>query len=115
MATGLPYQAGLCHCLDCLKHHSALFHASALFPYDAVTIEGEARDYAGRFFRPSCGPKVFGRSADEVEVNLGSLNAPDQRLPTYELWPVRRETGLPPFPLVRQYERDRENTRRFEG
>ena len=31
---------------------SALFHASAVFPQDAVTIEGETRDYAGRFFCP---------------------------------------------------------------
>ena len=50
VATGRPYRVGLCHCLDCRKHHGALFHASAIFPQDAVTIEGETRDYAGRFF-----------------------------------------------------------------
>ena len=40
-ASGRPYRVGICHCLDCRKHHGALFHASAIFPEDAVTIEGE--------------------------------------------------------------------------
>jgi len=53
VASGRPYRVGICHCLDCRKHHGALFHASAIFPEDAVTIEGETRDYAGRFFLPS--------------------------------------------------------------
>jgi len=68
VASGLPYRVGLCHCLDCRKHHGALFNASAVFPQDAVTIEGETRDYAGRFFCPRCGSSVFARTADEVEV-----------------------------------------------
>ena len=78
VASGLPYRVGLCHCLDCRKHHGALFHASAVFPQDAVTIDGETRDYAGRFFCPRCGSSIFARTADEIEVNLGSLDAPDQ-------------------------------------
>src|SRR3546814_17242832 len=48
VATGLPYRVGLCHCLDCRKHHGALFHAAAIFPEDAVTIEGETCEYAAR-------------------------------------------------------------------
>src|SRR5215208_2897570 len=114
VASGLPYRVGLCHCLDCRKHHGALFHASAVFPQDAVTIDGETRDYAGRFFCPRCGSSIFARTADEIEVNLGSLDAPDQLMPTYESWIVRRESWLPPFPLTRRYERDRDATGRFE-
>jgi hypothetical protein len=57
---------------------------------------------------------VFARSQDEVEVSLGALDAPDELMPTYELWTVRRESWLPPFPLNRRYERDRDPTRRFE-
>lgn len=91
------------------------FHASAIFPQEVVTIDGETRAYAGRFFCPNCGSSVFGRSADEIEVNLGSLDAPDQLKPTYELWTVRRESWLPPFPLTRRYDRDRDATSRFEG
>jgi hypothetical protein len=113
-ASGPPYRVGLCHCLDCRKHHGALFHASAVFPQDAVTIDGETRDYAGRCFCPRCGSSVFSRSGGEIEVNLGSMDAPDQLRPTYELWTVRRESWLPPFPLTRRYERDREAAGRFE-
>ena len=46
VASGRPYRVGLCHCLDCRKHHGALFHASAIFRHEAVTIEGETRGYA---------------------------------------------------------------------
>lgn len=114
-ATGRPYRVGLCHCLDCRKHHGTLFHASAVFPENAVTIEGETRDYARRFFCPRCGSSVYGHSGDEIEVNLGTLDAPDQFAPTYELWTVRRESWLPSFPHVRRYEHDREDTDRFEA
>ncbi|ALN60902.1 glutathione-dependent formaldehyde-activating enzyme family protein [Lysobacter antibioticus] len=114
VATGRPYRVGLCHCLDCRKHHGALFHASAIFPEEAVTVEGETRAYKDRHFCPHCGSPVFGRSGDEIEVNLGALDAPDQFQPTYELWTVRRESWLPPFPLVRHYERNREGLTRFE-
>jgi len=111
-ASGSPYRVGICHCLDCRKHHGALFHASAIFPEDAVKIEGETRDYAGRHFCPRCGSSVFGRSGDEVEVNLGSLDSIDQFMPTYELWTIRRESWLPPLPVTKRYERDRESTGR---
>ena len=115
VASGSPYRVGICHCLDCRKHHGALFHASAIFPEDAVKIEGETRDYAGRHFCPRCGSSVFGHLGDEIEVNLGALDAPDQLKPTYEIWTVRRESWLPGFPLTRHYERDRDPTSRTEG
>jgi hypothetical protein len=114
VASGRPYRVGLCHCLDCRKHHGALFHASAVFPHGAVKIEGETREYAGRIFCPRCGSSVCSRSADEIEVNLGSLDAADQLVPTYELWAVRRESWLPQFAGVRRYERDRDAGSRFE-
>jgi hypothetical protein len=84
VASGFPYRVGLCHCLDCRKHHGALFSASAVFPQDAVTIDGETRDYAGRSFCPRCGSSVFARTADEIEVHLGSLDAPDQLSRAFE-------------------------------
>ena len=46
-ARGQPYRVGLCHCMDCRKHHGALFHASAIFPESAVTITGEAHATMG--------------------------------------------------------------------
>ncbi|AWV06186.1 glutathione-dependent formaldehyde-activating, GFA [Lysobacter maris] len=101
--------------MDCRKHHGALFHASAVFPGDAVVVEGETGDYAGRHFCPHCGSSVFSRSGDEIEVHLGSLDAPDQFTPTYELWTIRREAWLPEFPLAKRYARDREGAGREEA
>lgn len=115
IASGRPDRVGLCHCLDCRKHHGALFHASAIFPAERVTIDGKTRAYRGRFFCPRCGSSVFSRTADEVEVNLGALDAPDQLRPTYELWTLRREAWLPPFPIERRYQRDRDVSGRREA
>lgn len=112
---GKPYRVGLCHCLDCRKHHGALFHASAIFPQDMVAIEGETGSYAGRYFCPRCGSSVFSRSTDEIEIHLGALDLPDQFQPSYELWTIRREAWLPPFPLAHRYERDRESTDRSDN
>jgi len=107
VATGRPFRVGVCHCLDCRKHHGALFHASAIFPQDAVAVVGATASWAGRHFCPRCGSSVFSRSGDEVEVNLGALDDIDRFAPTYELWTIRREGWLPAFPLDRRYERDR--------
>ena len=114
-ARGQPYRVGLCHCLSCRKHHGALFFAAAMFPADAVTIEGETADYEGRHFCPRCGSSVFARSGDEIEVHLGTLDEPNRLMPTYETWTLRRESWLPPFPLLRRYEKNRENDGRHEG
>ena len=114
VASGRPFRVGICHCLDCRKHHGALFYASAVFPAEAVTISGETRNYLERHFCPLCGSSVFARSEEEIEVHLGSLDAPNQLTPTYESWTGRRESWLPPFPLSVRHEHDRETTRRSE-
>lgn len=114
VASGRPFRVGLCHCLDCRKHHGALFHASAVFARQAVTVEGETRHFRERHFCPRCGSPVFSRSGDEIEVHLGALDETDRLTPSYELWTIRREAWLPPFPLERRYERDRDATSREE-
>lgn len=114
VATGEPYRVGVCHCLDCRKHHGAIFFAAGMFPEQAVRIEGQTRDYKGRHFCPRCGSSVFNRSGDEVEVHLGALDAPDQLTPTYECWTIRREEWLPDFPGTRLYEQDRQGEGRHE-
>jgi len=114
VASGRPYRVGLCHCLDCRKHHGALFYAAAVFPAAAVTVDGETREYAGRYFCPRCGSSVFARSGDEVEVHLGALDRPGRFAPTYESWAVRREPWLPPFPAPKRYEHGRDETNRGE-
>jgi hypothetical protein len=113
-ARGEPYRVGICHCLDCRKHHGALFFAAAIFPEQAISVEGETRVYGGRHFCPDCGSSVFAHYRDEIELHLGALDAPDQFRPTYENWTVRREAWLPPFPLDRHYVGDRETRDRHD-
>lgn len=113
-AAGQPWRVGICHCLDCRKNHGALFHASAIFPEDAVTVTGETRAYQGRHFCPRCGSPVFAHFDDEIGVNLGALDAPDLLRPTYELWTIRREGWLPPFPGMRGFARNRTSDGREE-
>jgi hypothetical protein len=111
---GAPYRVGVCHCLDCRKHHGAVFGSSAIFPADAVTITGATSHYKNRHFCPTCGSSVFARSGDEIEVQLGCLDTPSQFRPTYENWVIRREDWLPPFDVARRYQQDREGEGRSE-
>jgi hypothetical protein len=113
-ATGLPYRVGICHCMDCRKNHGSLFHASAIFPADAVTLTGISHSYQDRSFCPTCGSQVFAHIGDEIGINLGAFDAPDQFTPTYELWTIRRESWLPEFPGLRRYDRNRESEGRTE-
>ena len=114
VASGPPYRVGVCHCLDCRKHHGAPFQAFAIFPEDEVIVTGETGDFRGRHFCARCGSSVFARSADEIEINLGILDAPDQFSPTYESWIVRREAWLPAFPTAHHYPHDRDGMGRGE-
>ncbi len=114
VALGLPLRVGICHCLDCRKHHGALFYAAAVFPRDAVTIVGSTGEYAGRHFCPRCGSSVFARTGAEIEVHLGTLDEPGHLVPTYESWTVRREPWLPVFPVAHRYARNRDDTSAFE-
>lgn len=108
VAHGQPDRVGICHCLDCRKAHGALFYAAAIFSQDAVTSTGETRAYKDRHFCPHCGSPVFARWESEVEVHLGTLDAPDQFTPTYECWTARREKWLPEFAGMKGYVGDRE-------
>jgi hypothetical protein len=109
-----PNRVGICHCLDCRKHHGAVFSTFAIFPAEAVTVTGSPADYRGRFFCPACGSSVFARTGDEIEVHLGTLDEPSQLRPSYELWVRRREDWLPPFDVSRRYDGNRTSSGRSE-
>src|SRR3954454_13608534 len=85
VASGLPYRVGICHCLDCRKHHGAIFRTFAILPENGVEVTGETRVYTHtngtlRHFCPSCGSPVRQTQpgSDETEIFLGSLDAPDR-------------------------------------
>ena len=108
VATGGPYRVGICHCLDCRKHHGALFFAAAIFPQDAVTVAG----LQGPPFLLALrlvGVRPGGRRGRGAPRRPGRARPADR---TYENWTVRRETWLPPFDLTHHYPHDRETTGR---
>ncbi len=108
VAEGAPLRVGVCHCMDCRKHHGAMFHASAIYPAKRVAVTGEVGEYRGRCFCPVCGSSVISRSGAEVEVHLGTLDEVGVFVPSYELWTVRREGWLPPFPGMEGFAGDRD-------
>ena len=106
-AQAAPLRVGICHCMDCRKHHGALFYAAAIFDKEMITVDGETQSYEGRHFCPCCGSSVFAVTEGEVEVHLGAFDAPDQFTPTYECWTKRREAWLPAFPEMVCFRADR--------
>jgi len=112
VASGRSFRVGLCHCLDCRTHHGALFSAAAVCPLDAVHITGGTHSFAGQHFCPRCVSSVFARSGDEVEVHSGTLDTPDQPMPSRT---ARREAWLPPFPVAAHCLQDRDATERAKG
>ena len=105
-ATGTPDRVGVCHCLDCRKHHGAVFFAAAVFPRAAVTLTGDSASYDGRVFCTDCGSSVVSHIGDETEVHLGALDVPNQLKPTYELWVCRRESWLSPVDGAEQFDKN---------
>lgn len=105
-----PLRVGICHCLDCRKHHGMPFYAAAIFAAGNVSVTGETREFRGRHFRPQCGSSVFARTGDEMEVPLGALDETNIFAPTYELWTVRREDWLPAFPHMEHFTRNRDGS-----
>ena len=73
LATGSPRRVGVCHCHDCRKHHGALFHASAVFAQDAVTIQGDTCDHAGRHFARNVGHLFSLRAMTKLKCTWGLL------------------------------------------
>ncbi|WP_431810133.1 GFA family protein [Jejubacter sp. L23] len=97
-AVGQPDRVGLCHCLDCRKYHGSLFHASAIFPEQAVAIEGDTREWRGRHFCPICGSAVYQITDNEIEVNLGALDESNQLMPTMSSGSYGAKPGYRRFP-----------------
>jgi hypothetical protein len=75
---------------------------------------GPAREYAGRFSARACGSSVFARSADEVEVNLGSLDTPDQLDSDLRKLDGAPRVGVAAVSADATIRRDREGTGRLE-
>lgn len=111
--TGAPLRTGLCHCLTCRKAHGAAFNPFVVYRREQVELRGTIswwQDSASyrRGFCPACGSRVVAEvhGSDEVELSLGSFDAPGLAIPEYESWTIRREPWLDALPVT-QFERNR--------
>lgn len=98
--------------MTCRKAHGASFNPFAVFRLADVEIIGHPQSWFSstgydRRFCGACGSRVIAINGDELEISLGSLDAPGLLRPGYESWIVRREPWLRPLDAP-QYERDRE-------
>lgn len=110
---GRPIRAGLCHCMVCRKAHAAAFNPFVIYDRGQVALTGELQRWRSsahyeRCFCPACGSRVYGGYVDgpEIELSLGSFDAPGQVEPQYESWIIRREPWLAAL-AVPQNDRDR--------
>jgi hypothetical protein len=110
-ANDQPKRIGLCHCMTCRKAHAGAFNPFVVFPMEAVCMQGELRGWESspgyiRQFCPTCGSRVSAINGHEVEISLGSFDAPGLLTPQYESWIIHREPWLTAL-QVPQYTHDR--------
>lgn len=113
--SGAPKRGGLCHCMTCRKAHAAAFNPFLVYDPDAVRVDGAVTPWESspgytRFFCGRCGSRVYAdnqaQGHRELELSLGSFDAPGGFVPQYESWTIRREPWLvaldaPQFPRGR--------------
>ena len=97
--------------MTCRKAHGAAFNPFVVFAPQQVEVDGELCAWVSsagyeRRFCPACGSRVIGVNGPEVELSLGSFDAPGIFEPQYESWVSRREPWLAPL-HVPQHEQDR--------
>jgi hypothetical protein len=93
-----PIAMRLCWCRDCQYFAAGNATVNVVFPSDAVTVEGELRDYESvaesgnhmhRRFCPNCGTPVFSAAESRphlVIVRNGALDDTELMRPGTTIW-----------------------------
>jgi hypothetical protein len=106
---GEPAHVGRCHCGDCRKRSGSAFAIYGHWPRAAVELTGELARFDDDCFCPTCGSRVGIVGAENVELNLGTLDdAPFELVPEAELWIKRREPWLPAVEGASQHAENRQ-------
>ena len=96
-----PITTRTCWCRVCQYIGAGSATVNACFPADAVTIEGELRDFRGiadsgnvmhRRFCPSCGTHLFSAAESRPHllfVRAGTLDEPEIARPAATIWTSR--------------------------
>ncbi|MEB2314049.1 MAG: GFA family protein [Sorangiineae bacterium] len=87
-----------CHCRDCQRASGTAFSTVAVFPSEALAVEGEPRwrattaesgSVVRRGFCPECGSPLFSASdglATLAIVKVGGFDDPSALRPTMDIW-----------------------------
>ena len=97
---GQPLVSRLCWCRDC-QHIAGNGTANAIFPSEAIEIDGESAEYTSmadsgnhvrRRFCAKCGSHLFADNTERpglTAVRLGALNDPSSITPEANIWVSR--------------------------
>ena len=106
VADGAEPTVVLCHCIDCQKRSGSPFGAMAYYPDDAVTFDGEAREYSRPTdsgntyttgFCPACGSTLYGKASrlpGIVGVTVGTIADPAFAAPVRSVYEQSRHHWL---------------------
>ncbi len=110
-AEGEPINVRICHCRNCQMAMGSPYYARALFPQDALTVEGETSRYPtserlDRVFCTRCGTRLFSwrTNGTAAGVSLAAFDDRNAFAPTEHIWVsekidwVRLDDGLPQYP-----------------
>jgi hypothetical protein len=101
-----PIRVSVCHCLACQRRTGSVFGAQARFRSEAVTINGESRqfvrigDEGGKAvfsFCPLCGATVhygFEGREDIVAIPVGAFAEPDFPWPEFSVYEDRKHAWV---------------------
>lgn len=104
-AVGRPVRVELCHCATCRRSTGAAFAAFVLYRGDRFYMErGATTAFASspelkRHGCSACGSPLFNRfiGSDDVDIHLGTFDAPETFEPESEIWTERRLPWVPPL------------------
>ncbi len=109
-ARGEPINVRVCHCRNCQKAMGSPFFARALFPQEALTIEGDSARYPSsnaieRVFCKTCGTRLLSwrTNGTAAGVALATFDDRNAFTPTEHIWVkekmnwVKLDDGLPQY------------------
>ena len=115
-STAAPLSTRYCWCRDCQHFAGGNATVNAVFPREAVTIEGDTSVYESvaasgsvmrRSFCPKCGSPLFSEAEPRphlIIVRAGALDEPDLVQPSVSIWVSQAprwaciDPDLPQFP-----------------
>jgi len=107
-APATPSGVVVCHCRDCQKQAGSAFSIIAVFPRDAVHVEGDLARYVGRgdsgntverCFCGACGSPIYSdgdamRERGILAIKAGTLDEVADLKPALHYWVVSKQSWI---------------------